>query len=65
MQIRDGDLITLRHAELDGFLSANIAYMSKEPELFISIYKGSFPLERLSAMSVWQVENSNGLHAKG
>ena len=50
------DLITLKHTELEGYLSADLAYELENPEVFVRNYNGEFKTEEHSLMHVWEIE---------
>lgn len=55
--ILGNDLITLKHTELEGFLSADLAYDLPTPEIFVRNYMGEFKTEDQSLMNVWEIEH--------
>jgi len=57
--IKGGDLVRLRHTELEGYLSADICYedkSNKQPEVYIRRYFGEYDEENLHTDSLWEVE---------
>jgi hypothetical protein len=55
--ILGNDLITLKHTELEGYLSADLAYDLPTPEIFVRNYDGEFKTEESSLMHVWEIEH--------
>lgn len=59
--IRGGDLIQLRHQELQGFLSSDYCYKSPFQECFIRNYTGQYEKENIDVSQVWEVEIEQNL----
>ncbi len=57
--IKGGDLVRLRHTELEGYLTADYCYedkQSKQPEVYVRKYYGQYEEEKLQTDSLWEVE---------
>lgn len=55
--VMGNDLIKLKHTELEGFLSADLAYTMENPEIFVKNYTGEYKSEENSANSIWEIEH--------
>jgi hypothetical protein len=54
--LRGGEIVRLRHTELNELLTADMAYIGDLPEVFLRWYLGTFPEEIISLGSLWQLE---------
>jgi hypothetical protein len=60
--IKGGDLVRLKHTEIEGFLTADQCYedeSGKNPEIYIRKYTGSYNTELNHVDSLWEVEISD------
>jgi len=57
--IQGGDIIRLKHTEIEGYLTADYCYedkTGKNPEVYIRKYTGEYPQEYIHVDSLWEVE---------
>jgi hypothetical protein len=55
--VMGNDLINLKHTELEGLLTADLAYAMENPEIYVKNYTGEYKSEDNSANSIWEIEH--------
>jgi len=59
MVVRGGDIIKLKHTEIEAYLAADVGMQSHEPEIYGRIYYGNYPEENDCINTLWEVEILN------